>query len=73
MQINDQNLDFVSTLNEETSSIEAVSNDSLMNSEMALATGCAGTFGTWGTACGCAGTFGSLGSYGCEGSTVSMN
>lgn len=59
MEIFNQNLAFVDSMNNESSNVEAVSHDSSLQ---VIAGGCAGTFGTLGTA---GGSFGSFGTYAC--------
>jgi hypothetical protein len=71
MQIFDQNLAYSTSLSEETSSLEVVSNHSFTDEpNLELASGCAGTLGTLGSA---GGSFGTFGSYGCYGGDSSLS
>jgi hypothetical protein len=67
MTIENQNLEFVSSFNDDSTRLESISFSSF-GEEPALAGGCLGTagcYGSLGSATGTAGTFGSLGCYGC--------
>lgn len=60
MQVNDQNLSFVSEISKDNSTLQAVSNGP--QGSITLPSNCWGCMGTVGTAGGCVGT---LGTYGC--------